>query len=142
LARPIDRHLTQDELEALVSSGVAQKGELSSSADDLGDVSFHVAECDGCRLLVTSYIAVEARLPFLRTSYLAPRRVDCPPDGEWPSLVSGLLTMDRTEKATLHAACCDHCGPLLRMATEDLAPSQEEESVLGGLEDWQSDLVL
>ena len=143
MARPADRHLNQDELEALVSSGVSQRRELPSPGDDPGDVSSHMAQCEKCRLLAASYAAVEARLASLRSEDLAPCRADCPPDEEWLSVAAGLLPAERTEKAMQHAANCDHCGPLLRSATKDSDDmlTADEKSVLDGFRtndrEWQ-----
>jgi len=147
LARAADRHLTQDELEALVSSGAAQKWESLPLGDDSREVFSHMAHCEECRLLAASYAAVEARLVSLRSGGVVLRRADCPAEEEWRSMAGGLLSAEQTEKYMQHAANCDHCGPLLRRATEDFASelTSDEESLLNGLKstdvDWQRGLA-
>jgi CHAT domain-containing protein/tetratricopeptide (TPR) repeat protein len=147
LARPADRHLTQEELETLISSSARIGRELPLAGVDPSDVAGHIAECERCRLLVENHASVKARLDALRSRFGDSRGENCPPDEKWLSVVTGLLPMDRTDKYVRHAANCDHCGALLRAATEDLAsePTSEEDSVISTLTssrgEWQRDMA-
>jgi CHAT domain-containing protein/tetratricopeptide (TPR) repeat protein len=143
LARPDDRHLTQDELEALVSSRSLQERELPSTGYDSEDVSSHMAECEKCRLLAASYAAVEVRLASLRSNDNVLRSDGCPPHEEWLNLVAGLVPAERGQRDIQHAATCDHCGPILRKTMGDLEDqvTADEQSFVDGLltsdREWQ-----
>jgi CHAT domain-containing protein/cytochrome c-type biogenesis protein CcmH/NrfG len=147
LSRPADQHLTQDELEFLISSGASQEWESSPSGLEPEGIVSHSAQCEKCRLLAASYAAVQARMGSLRSGRLSPRQVDCPSDEQWVFVAAGLLPAEQAEKNMQHAANCDHCGPLLRLAAEDFANelTPDEESLLAGLEsghdEWRKGLA-
>lgn len=143
MARPADRHLTQDELEALVSISSLKTEEFVFSADDSEDLASHIAQCEKCRALAESYTAAEARLVSLRSGHSLARKDDCPADEEWLSVAAGLLPAERIDRDMNHAANCDHCGSLLREAVEDLTDelNPEEEHLIAHLTsstpEWQ-----
>ena len=145
MARPIDQHLTQNELEALASWSALREGELAS-AEEHG-VRSHVAECETCRSLVIDYLTAREQLASLKAGLDVPRTAECPPEEVWFLLAGGLLGKDEEQKQMQHAASCDHCGPLLRQASEDFRDdsSPEEKAVLEGLKsrtpEWQEQLA-
>jgi CHAT domain-containing protein len=147
LARSADEHVTQDELEFFLSSGASSTRESLGAGMDSGAISFHLAQCEKCRLLTVSHAAVEARLLSLRPVSLASRGTDCPANEEWLFLAAGLLPAEQVEKDMQHVRNCDHCGPLLRNAVEDFANdlTSDEKSVLNGLKstdgEWQRGLA-
>jgi CHAT domain-containing protein len=142
LARPADQHLSQDELEFLVSSGTSR-----SPGVDAQGVSSHCAECGKCRLLAESYATAEARLVSIKLGDPTPRGFDCPPDEEWLSVAAGLVPTEQAERDMQHASNCDRCGPLLRSAVEDFTDelTPDEESLVNGLNSsnskWQKGLA-
>jgi CHAT domain-containing protein len=147
LARPIDQHLTQNELEALASSSAVREGKLASAEEHERDLRSHVAECETCRSLVTDHLTAQERLASLKAGFDVPRTAECPPEEVWLSVVGGLLGTDEAQKQTRHAASCDHCGPLLRQASQDFRDdsSPEEKVVLERLKsrtpEWQGHLA-
>jgi hypothetical protein len=148
LARPADRHLTQDELEALVSPSALKRGELSSSGNDPGEVASHMTQCEKCRSLAGRYSVAEERLASLRSGGDLPRQDHCPVDEEWLSVAAGLLPAERFENYMNHAANCDHCATLLREAVADFADELKplEEDLIAGLAsstpEWQRRFAL
>jgi hypothetical protein len=72
---------------------------------------------------------------------------ECPSDDDLRQLAAGLSSDAVATKLTQHAATCDHCGPLLRIFTEDFSDdfTPEEQAALANLqsgsERWQRDLA-
>ena len=147
MARPIDQHLTQNELEALAPSRALQEGELASAEEREREVRSHVAGCETCRSLVTGYLTTREQLESLKAGFDVPRTAECPSEEVWLSLAGGLLGTDEAQKQMQHAASCDHCGPLLRQASDDFRDdsSPEEKVVLERLKsrtpEWQEQLA-
>lgn len=147
MSRPLDRHLTQDELDSLVSSSAFPGWESPVPEIDREGLSSHVANCETCRLRVEGAASIQKRLIALKSEESVPRKAECPPDDEWLSLVAGSLAVDRTKTDMQHAANCDHCGPLLRTAVEDFASdvAAGEESLTLTLQNstrkWQKNLA-
>src|SRR5262249_5363106 len=102
---------------------------------DVQGVFSHCAECETCRLLATKQATSQARLASLRPADSAPRKADCPPEELWLSLTAGLLNAEQVAQGLLHAANCDHCGPILRTATLDIGNDlmPEEKSLVDSL---------
>ena len=71
----------------------------------------------------------------------------CPPDEVWLEIAAGIANQDSRSHLS-HAAECDHCGPLLRQATEDFTEelTPDEESRVAELSSstalWQQRLVV
>src|SRR5262245_10995092 len=67
---------------------------------------------------------------------VAPPGSDCPKDNDvdWHEVSAGLWPELKAKQLVMHAALCDHCGPLLRAATSvDDDPTPEEEELLAEL---------
>ena len=82
------------------------------------------------------YRRLMARFSNVRVSAVAPRRADCPKDEDidWHEVAAGLWPELKARQLIMHAALCDHCGPLLRAATSvDPEPTPEEEKLLAEL---------
>ena len=76
------------------------------------------------------------RLSNAAVSEAAPRGADCPKDEDvdWHEVAAGLWPELKAKQLIMHAALCDHCGPLLRAATSvDDEPTPEEETLLAEL---------
>src|SRR5215467_6523631 len=102
--RPSDKHLTQDELNALVAS----TGEADSyfSADAIREAEAHLVRCDDCSRKVSLYRqlltqATEARQP-------TPPGRDCSKDEDvdWHEVVAGLWPEFKATQLIMHAAQC------------------------------------
>ncbi len=132
LGRPLEKHIDEKELAALVPS-LSEIGEQlqESSADALRDVERHVQSCSECRRKISIYRQLVNRLSNVVVSEAAPPRADCPKDEDvdWHEVAAGLWPELKAKQLIMHAALCDHCGPLLRAATsvDDDATPQEQK---------------
>jgi CHAT domain-containing protein len=134
LTRPFERHLDGEEIDAFIS----QTGGAEISETLLNNIRGHVATCEFCRQLVQLHKDMQSEMHRLEIIGPEPRGPDCPADeSEWLRLVAGLVPEERSGQLMSHATQCDHCGPLLREASnlldEDL--TQSEEKVLA---EWSS----
>ena len=76
------------------------------------------------------------QLSNVAVSEAAPPEVDCPEDNDvdWHEVAAGLWPELMATQLIMHAALCDHCGPLLRAATSvDDDPTPQEEKLLAEL---------
>jgi CHAT domain-containing protein/tetratricopeptide (TPR) repeat protein len=124
------KHLSIEELEQL-----ANLAEAPPAVADLEPARQHLAECAHCQRQVELLQQTDRSLHALRTSVPASRTAACPDEQEWLRLAAGLLRSDEQQARLGHAATCDHCGSLLRQASEDFADelAPEEESLLHSL---------
>jgi anti-sigma factor RsiW len=122
LERPLDRHIDSAELNALVpgAEGAAREAEL------------HVASCAKCAAKVAKYRRVVEELSNARVSGGTARGAGCPKDVDWPEVAAGQWPELKATQLMMHAALCDHCGPLLRAAAslttagDDATPQEEK----------------
>ncbi len=72
-----------------------------------------------CRRKVSKYRQLVNRFSDLVVSGAAPPGADCPKDEDvdWHEVAAGLWPELKATQLIMHAALCDHCGPLLRAAT-------------------------
>src|SRR5215470_16141977 len=130
--RPSDKHLTQDELNALLPS--SNRTDPYVPAETIREAQNHLLKCEGCERKASLYRqfltdAGDARQP-------SPPGGDCPKDEdvEWFEVAAGLWPELKARQLVRHAAQCDHCGPLLRAALSvDGEPTPEEERFLARL---------
>jgi hypothetical protein len=137
LERPFDKHISNEELEALVALS-ADTGEKPHgiSLDSVREAERHVESCEDCSGKVSKYRQLVSRSSTVMVSALAPRGADCPNDEDvdWPEVAAGLWPELKAKQLIVHAAFCDHCGPLLRAATSvDDDPTPQEEKLLAEL---------
>jgi anti-sigma factor RsiW len=135
LERPFDKHIDNDELNALVPWSAETGQELHGlSPEALREAERHAQSCVGCSKKVAKYRQLVNRSSNVVVSQAAPPGADCPKDIDWFDVASGLWPELKARQLIMHAALCDHCGPLLRKATlvED-DPSREEERLLAQL---------
>jgi len=135
LGRPFDRHVDNQELNALVpSSSGAGKDPHGLSSDAVRAAEEHVESCSDCKSRVSKYRQVVNRLSGSAVSEAAPRRADCPQDEDvdWHEVAAGLWPELKARQLIMHAALCDHCGQMLRAATsvDDDATPQEEKMLV------------
>lgn len=136
--RPFDKHIDNEELNALVPSFLATAGpEMRGlSRDAVRKAERHVASCPDCSTKVSKYWQLVNRSSRLAAPGAAHPGVDCPRDQDvdWHEVAAGLWPELKATQLIMHAALCDHCGPLLRAATsvhDD--PTPQEENLLADL---------
>jgi len=132
VGRPLDKHIDDAELNALARSPSETGEELHRlSADVVREIERHVQACRDCSRKVWQYRQVVNRAPAVVVSEAVPSRAACPKDEDvdWHEVAAGLWPVLKAKQLIMHAAVCDHCGPLLRAATsvDDDATSQEQE---------------
>jgi anti-sigma factor RsiW len=76
---------------------------------------------------VSKYQQLMSRFSDVAVSEAAPLGTDCPKDDDvdWHGVAAGLWPELKATQLIMHAALCDHCGPLLRAATS-VNDAQEE----------------
>jgi anti-sigma factor RsiW len=137
LGRPFDKHIDNDELNALVPWSTETGQELHGlSPDAVREAERHVQSCRDCSGKVSKYRRLVNRSSNVVVSGATPPGADCPKDEDvdWHEVAAGLWPELKAKQLIVHAALCDHCGPLLRAATsvdDDATP--EEEKLLAEL---------
>jgi anti-sigma factor RsiW len=138
LDRPLDKHIDNEELNALVPSTLETVGAKGKglSPEALRAAERHVAWCWDCGRKVAKYRQLVMRLPEAMILEEPPQEVTCPTgeDVDWDDVAAGLWPEWKARELISHAALCDRCGPLLRAATVmPLEPTPEEERLLAKL---------
>ena len=132
MGRPFDKHIDNKELNALVPSASETEQELHGlSPDAVREAERHVESCGDCSRRVSKYRRLVNRFSNMTVSEAVPRRADCPKDQDvdWYEVAAGLWPGLKATQLIMHAALCDHCGPLLRAATsvnDDPVPQEEK----------------
>ncbi len=130
MERPFDSHIDNDELQALVPSfPEAGHDAPKVPAEALREAERHVLSCAECEAKVSKYRRLVSGPPSV-IPQAAPPGDDCPKpeDVDWHGVAAGLWPELKARQLIMHAALCDHCGPLLRGAVsvqEDLITSQD-----------------
>ena len=132
MGRPLDSHINNEELHALVHArSEAGREEDVFSTARVRESAAHVRSCSECNSKVREYWLLVNTIP---PSKLALPRIDCPEDVDWYEVAAGLWPESKATQLMMHAALCDHCGPLLRTATRlDHDPTLQEEKLLSQL---------
>ena len=115
MGRPLDQHIDNEELKALVPSpGDEWQG---ISPDAIREAERHVSSCQDCSTKVSKYRQVVDQISNLGSKRI-PQGDDCPDDDDvdWHEVAAGRWPELKARQLILHAALCDHCGPLLRAA--------------------------
>jgi anti-sigma factor RsiW len=136
LARSFDEHISSEELNALVPSAVESgQGPHGLSPNAVREVERHVRSCNDCRTKVSKYRQLVNGFPNVAAPEAPPPGADCPKaeDVDWHEVAAGLWPELKARQLIMHAALCDHCGPMLRAATSDPAPTPQEERLLADL---------
>jgi len=146
LGRPVDKHIDNEELNALVSpSPEGEQHQHGPSADAVREAERHVESCEDCSRKVSKYRQLLSRGSNVVVSEAAPPGADCPNDRDtnWHEVAAGLWPELKAKQLIMHAALCDHCGPLLRAATSvDDDPTPQEEKLLAELKaPWRRGLT-
>jgi anti-sigma factor RsiW len=135
LERPFDKHIDNDELNALVPWSVETGQELHGlSQEAVREAERHARSCVDCSKKVAKYRQLVGRFSNVAVSGAAQPGADCPKDIDWFDVAAGLWPEFKARQLIMHAALCDHCGPLLRAATlVDDDPTPQEERLLAEL---------
>jgi anti-sigma factor RsiW len=134
MGRPLDKHIDEQELDALVSSSSDGQKSRGLSPESAREAMRHVESCSICRGRVAEYRRVVSQFSNLAVSEASATKPDCPHDVDWHEVAAGLWPESKATQLIMHAATCEHCGPLLRAATnvsDDASP--EEERLLAQL---------
>ena len=106
------------------------------SPDALHEAERHVLSCADCSIKVSKYRQLVNMVSMVGVPKGAPPGAGCPKDEDvdWHEVAAGQWPELKAKQLILHAALCDHCGPLLRAATSvNDDPSAEEEEMLAQL---------
>ena len=118
-------HLSSEDLSRLAETSL--KPDMASGVSGGNGAGKHLLRCRRCSRLLAEQIKIAEGLHRLEVTMTAPRSVECPPDNKWLELAGGLVGTSEAKRLTLHAATCDHCGPLLRAAMEDFSSDLSAE---------------
>ena len=137
LGRPADKHISNEELNALVvpSADTGQEPH-GLSAGAVREAERHVESCGDCSRKVSKYRQLLGRRSNVVVSEAVLPGADCPKDKDvdWHEVAAGLWPELKAKQLIMHAALCDYCGPLLRAATNvDDDPTPQEEKLLAEL---------
>ena len=130
MERPFDKHIDNDELNALVpwSTETGQEPHVLSP-QVVREAERHSQLCVDCSRKVSKYRRLVGRLSYVAVSEAALPGADCPKDIDWYDVAAGLWPESKAKRLIMHAARCDYCGPLLRAAMhvdDDATPEEEE----------------
>jgi CHAT domain-containing protein/cytochrome c-type biogenesis protein CcmH/NrfG len=140
LPRDSQSHLSFDEL-ALLADPVSASSEARSF--DLRQAEEHVKTCVVCESNLRDRRFLQAHLRNEVNSVVSQPKSDCPVEETWNKLAAGLTSSADSQALLEHAALCDHCGRLLRIATDEMSPekSSAEEKMIASLAssrpEWQ-----
>jgi anti-sigma factor RsiW len=137
LGRPFDKHIDNRELNALVPSSSENGYRFPAlSPDALREAEHHLRSCADCSTKVSKYRQLVNRAAIVAISDGSPSAAGCPKDEDvdWHEVLTGQWPELKAKQLIMHAAFCDHCGPLLRAAASmDDDPTAEEEKMLAEL---------
>lgn len=123
------KHLDVEQIERLMRARSEEKPGVPV-AEGLEDAQRHLMSCGFCQKLIAMERENDQILRGLRVDFSAGSSSDCPSEIQLCDLVGGLTGEKEAEKLLAHASECEHCGPVLRRATEELRPERtaDEES--------------
>ncbi|HKV78570.1 MAG TPA: hypothetical protein VJP02_10540 [Candidatus Sulfotelmatobacter sp.] len=139
MGRPLDKHLDNRELDALVPwSGESSRemGELSPAA--VREAQQHADSCAKCGGKVWRYSQLVNRLSTARAPKAASPGANCPnlSGAAWQEVAAGMWPESKATQLIAHAALCAYCGPLLRDGMS--ADARRDEKILEGKRDSRS----
>jgi hypothetical protein len=146
LDRGVNQHLSAAELAELAEA-VRQRG---PSIPRTEDVNPHLAICPACREHFEEHVFLDRQLAKLKSSEPAPHQAECPDSALWREIAAAVMPPKQALAHIHHASLCDHCGPLLREAVEEVSdlntamtePEQAEIETLASAEpEWQRDIA-
>ena len=112
MGRPFDKHIDNEELNALVPSSAETGQELHGlSWESVREAERHVQSCGDCSRKVSKYRQLVGRLSNVVVSEAVLPGADCPKDKDvdWHEVAAGLWPELKAKQLIKHAALCDHC---------------------------------
>jgi tetratricopeptide (TPR) repeat protein len=146
LSRDPQSHLSPKELAGLAEETEAT-APAASALFDREQAKAHADGCSVCGHRLRDHRSVQASLRSMANPVASERTSECPPDDKWTAVAAGVYSAEQCAPLLEHASHCDHCGHLLRTATEDLNPeisSQEQERIRqlpSSSAGWQRDVA-
>ncbi len=142
-------HLSDAQIEEYANTVATARPEAGDRPEQ---IEAHLADCPACRDRILA--SQRAWLALLTVPVNTPLRADhpgpgpdCPGEDDLRNLAAGLFPLKSAANLTQHAAQCDHCGPLLRLYTEDFSDDlgADDQPVLAKLKSsssgWQKKLA-
>ena len=129
------KHLDGEQIEWLVNEELAAS-ESAPSVKAVEDARRHASTCAECRRLVALHKRYAGAIHEMRiTEPFVEGGEVCPSQGALHAFVCNLLTAEESEQIFRHVVNCDHCGAMLRQASEVVnAPlTSEEEGIISSL---------
>lgn len=135
MGRSSDAHLTIDEIDWLLALRAGAEPTFTLQPEDPDEVHEHLTACTECEQRLQQHKSFGRRMAALKEVHEPVRTPQCPPDAAWAQLAAGLSAPEISDGLLAHAAHCDHCGALLREASEGLAGDlrPEEENMVAAL---------
>lgn len=119
-------HLNDDQLERLLQTGLGGSTHYENEPEATKNDRVHLAECDLCRKALQDREEAMARLRRIRIQHPSVAGPHCPEEHVWYSVAAGIPSPEQ-ERHLRHAIQCEHCGPLLRQAAEDMADEETDQ---------------
>ena len=141
-----EKHLRPEQIEWLIN-GKGSDAAAEAPVEFWGESRQHLAQCTVCEKLVHLQGEIQMRLLGLNGQRAQSSAENCPDQKVWWNLAARTLPEPEVEKLMDHAIQCEHCSPLLKTATEDLAlettPQEvnQIEALKSARTDWQRDLA-
>lgn len=142
----LESHLSNGEIEVLLQRTLTGKAIPEVDREVFEKTQNHLNSCRFCQLRLQTQKETFKQFAQLKLDTPAESGKSCPPADLWTEVAAGIATPE-TEAALEHASNCDHCGPLLRQAGEELVEelTPEEEARIGKLQSsnpvWQQALA-
>ena len=135
MERPFDKHIDNDELNALLPWSRETDPEVPGvSPEAVREAERHAQTCVDCGKKVAKYRQFLGRFSNAPVLGTAGAGADCPEDMDWYEVALGLWPEMKARQLMIHAALCDFCGPLLRAAASlDQSATPQEEKLLAEL---------
>lgn len=131
LRRSLERHIDNQELDALVPSSSETEHESPRlSSDVVREAARHLASCAECARKVSIYRELVNRLSSAATRETEPQQAGCPEavDVDWREVAAGRWPERKARQLMMHAALCAQCGPLLRAAASAFDQPRPQEA--------------
>ena len=134
-------HLSTEQLDWLIENQPRDPGLIPRGATE--HARRHLASCEACRKLVQMHGKLVETLRHARRESSGARTANCVSEHEIAELAAGILSEERADVVLEHVTSCDHCGPLLREATEVFADdvTPEETALLEQLPSARPDFA-
>jgi CHAT domain-containing protein len=143
LRRPLDEHLTEAELDLVLSRGLISEAPVQERTG----IDEHLMACARCRGVVDRNSKAQVALSQLRIRDASQPGPDCPSVDELQNCAAGILPAEQSGRCFQHAITCDHCGPLLASAVANFADelNPDQRALIDQLESsqvlWQRKLA-